>query len=700
MRDLFTICDVFWSAKLPWPLLSRSGWQPFPTVAPMAESGKTPYLFAIVLLIAVLAIYIPGLHNELVFDDLRLVDGGIFGLYGNLLDFKQRMVSYGSFVWIDQLAGAGWWKQRIVNIALHIAVVASLYALLKALMANTRFPQDIEEQDHFASSQRAALRVGVALFALNPVAVYAVGYLVQRSILMATLFAVLACWAFVRGLQTGRPAWYVAALLSYLLAVLSKEHAVMTPALAVALYIHVRRPGWKNIALALGGSLLLLAVATAALVHFRGDLIGRVFDAQSVAFAQQLEALRPGVTGHIYPLSILNQAALFFAYGLLWVVPYAGWMSIDPRPAFPLGFASSWHIAGALAYVVVLCGSAWLLLRRTGALSLAALLLLFPLLWFATEFATVWVQDPFVLYRSYLWGVALPGLLAVALTGFRPRTIYTLGAVLGLVFGALALERNLTLGDEVTAWTDAAEKTDLKAPANAVGRSRPFLNLGAYYIRKGMTEQAERNIATAVALGDRGELGSGATFNSGVILQLKKKHTEALQAFSAAEQQGYAEPGLHFHRAESQAALGQLVPALESFRTALDLAERDPQQQSVVPTIRIRLVETAVAAQRYGEAINGFRILLQTNPNDPRLQLGLGMAMVGKGQTKAAIEIFDQLIAAHPGAPVYYGRAIARHQAGQQAASLSDLDQAIQLDPRNPQYTQMRTIIAAAAKKQ
>lgn len=665
----------------------------------MAESGKATSLFALILLLAVLGIYLPGLHNELVFDDLRLLDGAVFGSYGNLLDIKQRMVSYGSFVWIDQLAGSGWWKQRLVNIALHLGVVASLYALLANLLAHTRFPEDIEEQGHFKASRLAALRVGVALFALHPMAVYAVGYLVQRSILMATLFSVLACWAFVRGLQTRHPGWYAGALLSYLLAVLSKEHAVMTAALAVALYIHVRRPPWKHVATAAGASLLVLSASTAILLHFRGDLIGRLFDAQSIAFAQQLDALRPGVLRQIYPLSILNEAALFFAYGLLWVVPYVGWMSIDLRPVFPLGFASSWHVLGFLGYVVVLAGAAWLLLRRTGALSLGALLLLFPLLWFATEFSTVWVQDPFVLYRSYLWAVALPGLLAIALTGFRPRTIYALGAVLGLLFGAFALERNLSLSDEVAAWSDAAEKIDLKAPPNAVGRSRPFLNLGAYYQRKGMVDQAERHLATAAALGDGGDLGRSVRFNSGVVLQLRKKHAEALQAFAAAEALGFVQPSLYYHRGESQAARGEFAPAFESFSTALAKAEKDPSQHSIVPTLRVRRVETAMAAQLYDQAIEGFEVLLQMSPNDPRVLQGLGMARVGKGQSKAAIALFDQLIASTPTADAYYGRALAYQQTGQPGPALADLEHAIRLDPKNPRYPAMRAMLVTSKKK-
>ena len=97
----------------------------------MTESSKTPYVYAAILLIGVLGIYLPGMNNGLVFDDLRLGDGTIFGEYGSLLQFKQRMQSYGSFVWVQEFLGDGWWKQRAVNLALHLGVVAALYALLK-----------------------------------------------------------------------------------------------------------------------------------------------------------------------------------------------------------------------------------------------------------------------------------------------------------------------------------------------------------------------------------------------------------------------------------------------------------------------------------------------------------------------------------------------------------------------------------------
>jgi len=50
-----------------------------------------------------------------------------------------------------------------------------------------------------------AFWVAIGVFALNPVATYAIAYLIQRSILMATLFVALALWLFARGLRLRQP---------------------------------------------------------------------------------------------------------------------------------------------------------------------------------------------------------------------------------------------------------------------------------------------------------------------------------------------------------------------------------------------------------------------------------------------------------------------------------------------------------------
>ena len=666
----------------------------------MAKLFTFPALFGAFVLAAVLAIYLPGWNHELLFDDLRLTDGAIFGNYGSLLTFKQRMLSYGSFIWVDLLAGPGWWKQRLVNVGLHLATVAALYALVRDLLERTRFPEDFESQPHFGMSRQAAVQVGVALFAVNPMAVYAVAYLVQRSIVMATLFSVLACWCFVRGLSGRGVAWYGLALLSYVAAVLSKEHAVMVAAMAVPLYIHVRRPSWKTVATIAGASTALIAVAAVVFFGIYGEFIGKLFDQRSLDFAQQLERLSPGITQRMYPLSILNEAALFFAYGFLWFAPNVMWMSVDMRPAFPLSYMAFPQVLGVVGYVGLWIAALWAVLRRRGALSLAGVALMFPLLLYATEFATVWVQDPFVLYRSYLWAVAVPVLVAIVLTGFQPKTIYVIGCAIGLVFTVLAFERVQSLRDDHTAWGDAAEKIDLKAPASAVGRRQPFLNLGAYHLDRGSLGEAQRSFATAEALGS---LHGSARFNLGVALQQQKKHAQALTTFAEAEKQGFKDLPLYYHRGESAFALGQFALAFDSFSQGLTSAAEGvtgKEMDRMREAMRMRRAEAAIGAGRYDDAIGDFNALLKVSPQNRRLALGLGMALVGKGDTQAAIAQFDQIIASTPNAAAaYYGRAMAHNTAKRRDDSLKDLDRAIALDPRNAQYQQVRAQLAAPQKR-
>lgn len=646
-------------------------------------------VFFILLAVTVLAVYFPSLHNALVFDDGRLNDGSIFGVYGSLGTWRPRLLSYDSFVWIQQLFGDGWWKQRLFNVLLHLATCGALYALHGALINRVHFEGDAAPG--LQDTHRAAVRLGTVVFALNPVAVYAVAYLIQRSIVMATLFVVLALWAFVRGLTTQnstRIAWFAGAMAAYVCSVLSKEQSVLAAALAVPTYIFVARPPWKRVLAVMAVSGVFIAAAAAVLFTVYGHFIGAVFDDTSRLYTQQIDQLRPGAAGQVFPLSIVNQAWLFFRYGVLWALPYVGWMSIDLRPAFPLTLYSFPQVLGVLGYVGLLIASAWTVLRRSDVLGLAGLYLLMPLVMFGTEFAIVWIQDPFVLYRSYLWAIALPGLIALLFVGLSPRAIHATAVVLALVLCGLVFERGQSLQNEGMVWADAAEKIDTKADPSAVGRHRPFLNRGAYYMDRDDAESAYRDFAKASALGE--PFGS-AQFNMGVSLQVLKKHPQALAAFTQAEAAGFKEASLYRARGESFYATGRFQEAFDSYNEAL----KQPQSEEVADHTHMRRAEAAIPVQRYDVAVEDYTLLLKKNPNSPRLQVGLGMALVGKRDFPAAISLFDRLIAARPIGPAYYGRAMAYSLSGNRTAANADIAQALNLEPNNRQYQQLRSQLAA-----
>lgn len=644
----------------------------------------------------VLGIYLPGLQNQLVFDDLRFKDT-IFRDYGGALELKQRLLSYGSFVWIQALFGEGWWKQRIVNLLLHGGVVVALYLLMRDLLSHTSFAKELESKEHFKESRNAALLVGTALFAVNPMAVYAVGYLVQRSIVMATLFTVLACWLFIKGLVNGRIYWYALALLSYLCAVLSKEHAVMAGALVVPLYIYVKRPGWKTTALVTGISMLLLIAVGGILYAKYGDIVGRVFDEQSISYVQLLENISPGISKYIYPLSILNEAALFFAYGFLWFIPNINWMSVDLRPAFPLSFVDLPQLLGGIGYLLVFVFSIYFFFKRKNYLSFVALCLLIPVILFLTEFSTVWIQDPFVLYRSYLWAISIPGLIAIALVNFGARVIYISGFTLILVYGGLALDRSLTFRDDYSVWSDAASKIDTNAPKNALGRFRPFLNLGVHYMEKGSYQISYNNLMTARKMD--APKGS-ASFNLGIVLMKLKKPEEALLAFDQAESEGFvALTSLNFQKAESLLVLGKVDEALLSYSVALESSDGSgsiPEEfEKFKNAIHAKRGQIAMTARRYDLAIDDYLYLSKINQNSAEIKYKLGMAYTGAGKMGLSVDIFNDLIKSEENPIYYYGRSMAKFKSGDKVSGFVDLDRAIALAPQNQNFKLIRSRIAA-----
>lgn len=643
-------------------------------------------LYAMGLAVGIAVLYAFGLKNELIFDDGRLIDGTIFGQYGNLLQLKARMLSYGSFVWTAAILGEGWWMQRIVNIGLHIATALALYALVLELLQRTQWA-DSSGAPGFASSMRAAARVGVALWAFNPMAVYAVAYLIQRSVLMATLLVVLACWGLVRGLTSGRNGWYLLSIVSYVLAVAAKEHAVTAILLAVPLFVFVRRPPLRRVVQvgALSGGVLALM---GALLYARyGFIVGTVFDETSRAFAAQLEQQQPGISQHLYPLSIVNQASLFFNYGLLWVLPYVGWMSIDIRPGFPLSLLG-WHLVGALAWIATAVTGAWLVIRRQDAWGLFGLCVLMPCLLYLTEFSTVWLQDPFVLYRSYLWAFPLAVLAALPLVGQSSKPLYAVALIVVALFAASSFERIASLQTPTSAWTDASGKIDRQAAANAVGRWRPLLNLGTEYADRGNFSEALRLFGQAEALGE--PLGS-ARFNMGVSQQQLKQHAQALDNFAQAEAKGFTEAALYYQRGESQYALGRFTDAFDSFSKSL----QKPQAAEAQQYTQLRQAEAAVASRNFDAAIDAYQALIKKAPDKQRYQVGLAMAHVGKKDFAAAMAILEPMIAQRPTGPAHYARALVHFYQGNRAASAQDLEAAVRMEPNNPMYRNLQQALKA-----
>ena len=140
-----------------------------------------------------LLLYSGSLRNPLVFDDVELRS-----LSQTWAHFGLRWVSYVTFGLTYDLAGASLPWHRLVNVLLHALTAAALFAFLRRLFGVVLGPPGPAD---LSSGQLAF--IGALIFAVHPICVYGVAYLVQRSIVMATLFSLLSLLAYLEGLLRG-----------------------------------------------------------------------------------------------------------------------------------------------------------------------------------------------------------------------------------------------------------------------------------------------------------------------------------------------------------------------------------------------------------------------------------------------------------------------------------------------------------------
>jgi tetratricopeptide (TPR) repeat protein len=401
---------------------------------------------ALVLLLLVGLIYLPFLQNPLIFDDFVLVGGGAVSRYADaLFNFDFRWFPYTTLgvTWV--FAGENPPAYRVLNLLLHGMNVLLLLLLLRIWI-------DLFIAD--ASKERMAnwgAWLGALVFACHPLAVYGVGYLVQRSILMATLFTLVMQLAYLRGLLENNKRYLALAVAAYFLAVFSKEHSLLAPAILLPLTWIVRDRNQHSFRTLLITWIGFTLVGLLVVLRVKG-VLGEAYEPDAASLFGQEELLQ-GIPA-LHFLSILTQAGLFFKYCLLMVAPYPGWMSIDMRETFILSWREWSNWIGLFAFGGY-GAFAFKCLWRGGRIALLGLALLYPWLLFLTEFSSIRVQEIFVLYRSYLW---LPGfmlLLPLLVSALPSKKIMLAGCIAALCLVPLAWNRLWVFADDYRVWDDA-----------------------------------------------------------------------------------------------------------------------------------------------------------------------------------------------------------------------------------------------------
>ncbi len=597
---------------------------------PTTTSNTSYYLFAFLLILATALLYGHSLWNPLVFDDKNFfVNANMERLGSSFFQLDLRWFPYASFGWTHNLVGLDWFWYRLGNVGLHAFTGILLFVFFSRLLDATTQQQDS------VTWPRWLVFLGTLVFILHPVAVYGVAYLVQRSIIMATLFGIASLLCYLEGLSRDNAKQFVLSALFYFLAVFSKEHSIMLPGVAAALTLLLHKPSfslikkvWLPFALYLGVGLLVVLRAKAVLgmayEPFMADILARMSEQQNIPI------------DNLYPLSVITQGYLFFKYLLLWIVPYTGWMSIDIRQPFLTHFVSWPQFPG---FILFLCYPvlATKLLLKGGRQGLIGFGLLFPWILYLTELSTVRIQEPFVLYRSYLWMCGLP-IVLFGFTGAHPRKyVLVLLAVFCLALANLAWNRLDTFSSVLKLWSDAIQKN----------QDEKFLFAERSYNYRGNAYSALGRLQEALADYQK-------------AIELNPNHYE----------------GYH-NRGNVYSDLGRLQEALADYQKAIELNPKSHEAHYSSGNIYVEF-------KKQEEALHEFNTAIELKPGFSYAYENRGVLLSQMGRHAEAFSDFDRAVQFGPDNPSFYAnRGIANFHLGKFQESVNDFDKSLSLDPKN-----------------
>jgi len=521
---------------------------------------------AILLLLCVLGLYGGSLSAPFVFDDFTLFsNSATLSKYGHgYFDFELRWLSYASLAWtVDWLGFDRTWL-RLGNVLLHGVNAIALFYLLRRL-----FKATLANQEATLSAKLNWLAFfGALIFALHPIAVYGVAYLIQRSTLMATLFMLLMLIAYLEGLIRESWRWMLIAAVCYFAAVYSKEHSITAPGVALALTFLVRKPS-VNLLKQITPFYVITTVIAGAVVWSTlssNIVLGAAYEPSAKGMLEQgakLQGLSDLPDAHL--LSILTQSGLFFKYLWLWLLPNPAWMSVDMRETFATSLFGWPYTFGLIGYLGYFCVALWLLLKR-GSKGLLGFALMYPWIMFLTEWSTVRIQEPFVLYRSYLW---MPGLfvaLPFVFGSVVPRRAHMVLGLVCVLLIPLTLNRLDTFSSALKLWDDA-EKL-VRDKSGVVGIERIYTNRGNKLFKLKRYEEAIADFSKAISVYQSDDLVYGSRAKA---YYFQREYQLALDDFERAIKLNPDSRRLYYDRSLTYRALGNFSAAREDVRRSCEL---------------------------------------------------------------------------------------------------------------------------------
>lgn len=437
------------------------------------------------------------------------LDDGFIGQFQNIssvlnLRLGYRKIAYLTFQvnkFIDPFSPLNY---RLLNILIHIVNAMLVYRLAFLTLRLPGF------RDKYGRYAYAVSLVSAVVFALHPININAVTYIVQRMASLATMFVLLALLSYIAARTSGRmvrsTGFYAATALFVFLGIFSKENGIMAiPLLMLYDFFFIQKDsrirledsrirlvqagiGITGILIALGVSYFFLGLKTKFL-SMGGTLIG---------FNRPITALGwTAIDVYWTPLQhILTEFRVIVRYFFLLLLPLPKFMVFDWW-GFPVSRGLTEPVSTCFSALIISGMVLFSIWKRRELPFLS-----FGLLWYfialSLESFIAVGSDLYFEHRNYLPLAGLVfGVTAQAAAAFRggapkTKTIWAVACAVSIVLGGLTFQRNLVWKDSITLWKDTVDKTK--------GNLRATIALGNSYLKVSDLNSARKYYEDAVKI--------------------------------------------------------------------------------------------------------------------------------------------------------------------------------------------------------
>jgi len=542
------------------------------------------------------------------------------------------------------LSGHNTLSYHLTNIAIHIITAFFVYLVFQRTLII------LKEKDEVPftvfTCQDIAL-LGAVLWAIHPLQTQAVTYIVQRMASMAAMFYMMGMFFYIVGrLKSGKlkpVLFFGVAFICWVVAVLSKENAVMLP-LSVIIYELIFFGFAKKKILYIFSLLSLLAFAAICIVIFtRGDIVGSIYEIYSSVEDKvvKLYAHRPFTMTE----RVLTESRILIWYLFLILCPISDFLSLESDIVISASLFQPLSTFTAILLILLLLFFSIYFSEKMKIISFA---ILFFFINHIVESTFIGLELYFE-HRNYLSSIFIYLIFSYWLIRlykyyYDNNKVIMYSLISLFIIGIIVSEGNATyLRNDVWHTEETLHRDNLiKAPNNI----RPRISLSSYYMRKGKLDEAMEllqdaeyivnsqtvrvqknwiglmyhNIGTYYYRKSDFEKSKSNLLKSleydqyswethillGMLFFKEGDVERSVKAYTNAVNLHSSDPKLFNMFGRALYASNDLQMALEAFRKGLELAQ-DQQLYDLVKTIRFNMIACFLALDDIDNAKAAFR---------------------------------------------------------------------------------------------